>query len=398
MRAFVLCPPRALGSAAMARAAPAAWPGSQRIVRDRSTRMGLFRSRRSIQSPEVIPECPEVQCPAVPRAPAMRSGTRSAGPCGAPHCSRCRCRAPDAAARRLHRHARPGPRLRHRRRPAPRIPAPAPSSPSAPPRSRSGWIRPSSPTSSPTGSRARSWRDSSAWTRPPESPRRCWPPSGRRATTAAPTRSSSGSKVTFQDGTAFDAAAVCSNFDRWFNFPDDAAAAGAGDDVQGRFQGPRRSGVALHLQGLHRRGPGQRHDRADPALHRVPAGPHPARLRHLLAPGPRVPKRRRAEPEPRRPARLRLRAPPGGNRPVRLQLLGPGQHHARQQQGLLGRQGPDRHHQLRHLRPHPDPDAGPARRQDRRLRRRHRRQLRPARQARPADHPARSRSPSCTWA
>ena len=25
-------------------------------------------------------------------------------------------------------------------------------------------------------------------------------------------------KVTFQDGTAFDAAAVCSNFDRWFNF------------------------------------------------------------------------------------------------------------------------------------------------------------------------------------
>ncbi|WP_251599890.1 ABC transporter substrate-binding protein [Arthrobacter sp. GN70] len=27
------------------------------------------------------------------------------------------------------------------------------------------------------------------------------------------------SKVTFQDGTAFDAAAVCTNFNRWFNFP-----------------------------------------------------------------------------------------------------------------------------------------------------------------------------------
>ena len=64
-------------------------------------------------------------------------------------------------------------------------------------------------------------------------------------------------KVTFQDGTAFDAAAVCSNFNRWFNFPDTLRQAGTGDDVQGRLQGPRRSGVALHLQGLHRRGPGQ---------------------------------------------------------------------------------------------------------------------------------------------
>ncbi len=42
--------------------------------------------------------------------------------------------------------------------------------------------------------------------------------------------------VTFHDGTAFDAAAVCTNFDRWFNFPQPLRQASAGTTFKGVFK------------------------------------------------------------------------------------------------------------------------------------------------------------------
>lgn len=43
-------------------------------------------------------------------------------------------------------------------------------------------------------------------------------------------------KVSFQDGTAFDAAAVCSNFDRWFNFPESLRTQAPGTTFKGVFK------------------------------------------------------------------------------------------------------------------------------------------------------------------
>ena len=43
-------------------------------------------------------------------------------------------------------------------------------------------------------------------------------------------------KVTFQDGTAFDAAAVCSNFDRWFNFSNALRQQAPGTTFKGVFK------------------------------------------------------------------------------------------------------------------------------------------------------------------
>lgn len=43
-------------------------------------------------------------------------------------------------------------------------------------------------------------------------------------------------KVTFQDGTPFDAAAVCSNFNRWFNFPEALRKQATGATFKGVFK------------------------------------------------------------------------------------------------------------------------------------------------------------------
>ncbi|WP_264357410.1 ABC transporter substrate-binding protein [Pseudarthrobacter sp. MM222] len=43
-------------------------------------------------------------------------------------------------------------------------------------------------------------------------------------------------KVTFHDGSAFDAAAVCSNFDRWFNFPEALRQQATGTSFKGVFK------------------------------------------------------------------------------------------------------------------------------------------------------------------
>jgi peptide/nickel transport system substrate-binding protein len=43
-------------------------------------------------------------------------------------------------------------------------------------------------------------------------------------------------KVTFQDGAPFDAAAVCSNFDRWFNFPETLRQQAPGTTFKGVFK------------------------------------------------------------------------------------------------------------------------------------------------------------------
>ena len=43
-------------------------------------------------------------------------------------------------------------------------------------------------------------------------------------------------KVTFQDGAPFDAAAVCSNFDRWFNFPEALRQQAPGTTFKGVFK------------------------------------------------------------------------------------------------------------------------------------------------------------------
>ncbi|MGZ4663232.1 MAG: ABC transporter substrate-binding protein, partial [Arthrobacter sp.] len=42
--------------------------------------------------------------------------------------------------------------------------------------------------------------------------------------------------VTFQDGTAFDAAAVCANFNRWFNFPESLRKQAPGSSFKGVFK------------------------------------------------------------------------------------------------------------------------------------------------------------------
>ena len=95
-------------------------------------------------------------------------------------------------------------------------------------------------------------------------------------------------KVTFQDGTAFDAAAVCTNFNRWFNFSPALRKQAPGTTFKGVFKAHADQASAVHLQGLHRRGAGQRRGSTSPS-------PSPdflqaltlPGLRHLLAQGPR---------------------------------------------------------------------------------------------------------------
>ncbi len=95
-------------------------------------------------------------------------------------------------------------------------------------------------------------------------------------------------KVTFQDGTPFDAAAVCSNFNRWFNFPEALRKQAPGTTFKGVFKAHADQASLSIYKGCTAAGAGQRPDRPDPALHRIPAGPHAARLRHLLPQGPCV--------------------------------------------------------------------------------------------------------------
>ena len=149
-------------------------------------------------------------------------------------------------------------------------------------------------------------------------------------------------KVTFQDGTPFDAAAVCTNFNRWFNFPEALRQQAPGTTFKGVFKAHADQAPLSIYKGCTALAPDSvRIDLTQPFTGFLQALTLPAfaiSSPQALAAGTR----RRPEPEPRRPARVRLRPPPGGHRTVRLQLLGPGQRHPGQQQGLLGRQGADR--------------------------------------------------------
>ena len=104
-------------------------------------------------------------------------------------------------------------------------------------------------------------------------------------------------KVTFQDGTPFDAASVCSNFNRWFNFPEALRKQAAGTTFKGVFKAHADQAPLSIYKGCTAVAPDNVKDRADAALHRLPPGPDAPGLRHLLAPGPRGAARRRPGPD-----------------------------------------------------------------------------------------------------
>ena len=202
-------------------------------------------------------------------------------------------------------------------------PTPPPSSRSAPPPSRSASIRPWFRTSSPTGSPARCWKDSS----------------GVDQTTGLPTPLLATEWAAARRGPGLHLQAPREG------------------DIPGRVarSTPHRSAAtstagSIFRRALRQQAPGtsfkgvfKAHaDQAPLSIYKgctalAPGNvridltqPFTGFLQALTLPAFAISspqalaaqKRRRPEPEPRRPGRVRLRAAPGGNRPLRLQLLG----------------------------------------------------------------------------
>ncbi|MDN5915499.1 MAG: ABC transporter substrate-binding protein [Pseudonocardia sp.] len=151
--------------------------------------------------------------------------------------------------------------------------------------------------------------------------------------------------VTFHDGIAFDAGAVCANFDRWFNMKGAAAQSQMiyfGDVFEGFAKNEGDSSGSPIYKNCQAKGREYRGAEPEQVHGRVPGGVRPDLVFDLEPDGAEAVQRGRGDPERglvHLPG-LRQRAP-DRHRAVQIRELQQGQpdHHPGPQRGVLGREG-----------------------------------------------------------
>ncbi len=196
--------------------------------------------------------------------------------------------------------------------------------------------------------------------------------------------------VTFQDGSPFDAASVCTNFNRWFNFPESLRKQAPGTSFKGVFKAHADQASLSIYKGCTALSAGNvRIDLTQPFTGFLQALTLPG-LRHVVAEGMAEQKADSLGQTRDGQAGLELCAAPG--RHGSLQLRMPGKTAASRWPATRNYWGDKGQIGTINFVTYDQPAveaAGPPRRQDRRLRHRHGGELRSAGQARKTDHPAR---------